>query len=63
MAGFPIKNQPMPSAPRGQGNGGTSGGGKPSVKPLPYDPPKGPIGIKSGGGTRKVHRYGSQQCD
>lgn len=61
---YPIKNNPMPNAPRGQGNLGTHGGGKPSVKPMAnYSPPKGPKGIQSGGGPKSVHPYGSQRCD
>lgn len=61
MAGFPIKNLPMPNAPRGQGNLGTRDGGKPSVKPLSYDPPKGPKGIH-GGAPKRVYKTGSQDC-
>ena len=61
---FPIKNQPMANAARGQGNFGTSGGGKPSVKPLAYDPPKGPRGPTGTPALKSSrHPYGSQKCD
>lgn len=41
---YPIKNPPMPHAAPPKGNLGTSGGGKPEMKPMsrPYEPPKGP---------------------
>lgn len=49
---WPFVKDSMDHAARGQGNLGTSGGGRPMKKALPYDPPKGPIGIRDGGGKR-----------
>ena len=53
-----VKNE-MEQAPRGGGSGGTSGGGKPTKKDLPYSPPKGPI--QSPKGTNHGTK-GSQHC-
>ena len=40
-----VKNTSMPHAPRGGGAIGTSNGGKPEKKEMPYSPPKGPKGM------------------
>ena len=49
---WPFVKDSMPDASRGGGSLGTSGGGKPTCKPLPYDPPKGPKGQYGGGWKR-----------
>ena len=40
MAKWPFVGGEMKQAPRGQGNLGTSGGGKPEKKAMPYDHPR-----------------------
>ena len=58
---WPFMKDSMPDAARGQGNLGTSDGGKPRRSASTYDPPKGPKGQYGGGWKRTgVGRCGTQ---